>query len=105
MIDVFFPETSALYQSVSDLIPFKITSIVLEPQKSNIEEIKDISSLTSTIVAFGKRLDGTSSSVYILIPLGKDVSVGDYILAKEYQNFYLFVQKIYSPKIKGLDII
>ncbi len=105
MIDVFFPETSALYQSVADLVPFKITSIVLEPQKSNIEEIKDISSLTSTIVAFGKRLDGTSSSVYILIPLGKDVNVGDYILAKEYQNFYLFVQKIYSPKIKGFDII
>ncbi len=105
MIDTFFPETSALYQSVADLIPFKITSIVLEPQKSNIEKIKDISSLTSTIVAFGKRLDGTSSSVYILIPLGKDVNVGDYILAKEYQNFYLFVQKIYSPKIKGFDII
>jgi len=105
MIDTFFPETSALYQSVADLVPFKITSIVLEPQKSDIEEIKNVSSLTSTIVAFGKRLDGTSSSVYILIPLGKDVNVGDYILAKEYQNFYLFVQKIYSPKIKGFDII
>jgi RNase P/RNase MRP subunit p29 len=105
MIDTFFPETSALYQSVADLIPFKITSIVLEPQKSDIEEIKKISSLTGTVVAFGKRLDGTSSSVYILIPLGKDVNVGDYILAKEYQNFYLFVQKIYSPKIKGFDII
>ena len=105
MIDTFFPETSALYQSVADLIPFKITSIVLEPQKSDIEEIKNVSSLTSAIVALGKRLDGTSSSVYILIPLGKDVNVGDYILAKEYQNFYLFVQKIYSPKIKGFDII
>jgi RNase P/RNase MRP subunit p29 len=105
MIDTFFPETSALYQSVADLVPFKITSIVLEPQKGDIEEIKNISSLTSVIVAFGKRLDGTSSSVYILIPLGKDVNVGDYVLAKEYQNFYLFVQKIYSPKIKGFDII
>jgi RNase P/RNase MRP subunit p29 len=105
MIDVFFPETSALYQSVADLVPFKITSIILEPQKSDIEEIRKFSSLTNTIVAFGKRLDGTSSSVYILIPLGKDVNVGDYILAKEYQNFYLFVQKIYSPKIKGFDII
>jgi RNase P/RNase MRP subunit p29 len=105
MIDTFFPETSALYQSVSDLVPFKITSIVLEPQKSDIEEIKKVSSLTSVIVAFGKRLDGTSSSVYILIPLGKDVNVGDYVLAKEYQNFYLFVQKLYSPKIKGFDVI
>jgi len=105
MIDTFFPETSALYQSIADLVPFKITSIVLESQKSDIEEIKNASSLTSTIVAFGKRLDGTSSSVYILIPLGKDVNVGDYILAKEYQNFYLFVQKIYSPKIKGFDVI
>ena len=105
MIDTFFPETSALYQSVADLVPFKITSIVLEPQKSSIEEIKSVSSLTSTIVAFGKRLDGTSSSVYILVPLGKDVNVGDYVLAKEYQNFYLFVQKIYSPKLKEFDII
>jgi RNase P/RNase MRP subunit p29 len=105
MIDTFFPDTSSLYQSVADLIPFKITSIVLEPQKIDIEKIKNGSTLTSAIVAFGKRLDGTSSSVYILIPLGKDVNVGDYILAKEYQNFYLFVQKIYSPKIKGLDII
>jgi RNase P/RNase MRP subunit p29 len=105
MIDAFFPETSALYQSVADLIPFKITSIVLEPQKSDIEEIKNVSSLKSAIIAFGKRLDGTSSSVYILIPLGKDVNVGDYVLAKEYQNFYLFVQKIYSSKIKGFDVI
>jgi RNase P/RNase MRP subunit p29 len=105
MIDTFFPETSALYQSVSDLIPFKITSIVLDPKKSDIEEIRKFSSLTNTIIAFGKRLDGTSSSVYVLIPLGKDVNVGDYVLAKEYQNFYLFVQKIYSPKIKGFDII
>jgi RNase P/RNase MRP subunit p29 len=105
MIDAFFPETSALYQSVADLVPFKITSIVLEPQKNDIEEIQKFSSLKSVVVAFGKRLDGTSSSVYILVPLGKDVNVGDYVLAKEYQNFYLFVQKIYSPKIKGFDIV
>jgi hypothetical protein len=106
MIDTFFPETSALYQSLSDLIPFKITSIILEPQKEDIEEISLRSnSLKSVITAIGKRLDGTSSSVYILIPLGKDVNVGDYILAKEHQDYYVFVQKIYSPKIKDIDII
>jgi len=106
MIDAFFPETSALYQSLADLIPFKITSIVLEPQKESIEEIsRNESSLGGVITAIGKRLDGTSSSVYILIPLGKEVNVGDYVLAKEHQNYYLFVQKIYSPKIKNLDII
>ena len=108
MIDTFFPETSALYQSVADLIPFKITSIVIEPQKElkkPSSENSEYFSIKNVVYAVGKRLDGTSSSAYIIIPLGKDVNVGDYVLAKEQNDFYLFVQKIYSPKFKNLDII
>ena len=108
MIDTFFPETSALYQSVADLIPFKITSIVIEPQKElkkPSSENSEYFSIKNVIYAVGKRLDGTSSSAYIVIPFGKDVNIGDYVLAKEQNDFYLFVQKIYSPKFKNLDII
>jgi hypothetical protein len=105
MISNFLQETTSIYQKTSNFYVVKVNEVkelpyIDEEISTLIEQKKP---LVGVNVAVGTRIDASSNTVFVYIPLGEKVEVGDYLLVENIEEGYAsYIRKVYSPIIKTL---